>query len=146
MPGDLVDDLDELVRDKGFATRSQGVADLVRAGLAEHRAQQGNRKIAGTITLVYDHHKRNIQALLTEIQHDHAEVIISTLHIHLDQGNCMEILAVRGRADRVRDTANRLITAKGVKHGTLTVTVTESGDEGADADARHHRRSPHAHG
>jgi len=145
MPGPLVDDLDGLVRDKGFATRSQAVADMVRAGLAEHRTQQGTHAIAGTITLVYDHHKRNIQALLTEIQHDHAEVIISTLHVHLDHDMCMEILAVRGRADHVRETAHRLITAKGVQHGQLTVTVTghgtSSGSHHGPEHGQGHRRN-----
>jgi len=94
------------------------------AQLVEEHAHAGGQEIAGTITLVYDHHRRNIQALLTDIQHDHQDLILSALHVHLDHHNCMEVLAVRGGADSVRQLADRLVTAKGVKHGKLTVTTT----------------------
>jgi CopG family nickel-responsive transcriptional regulator len=124
MPADLVRDLDALVRAKRYANRSQAVADLARARLVEHHAESGNREIAGTITLVYDHHKRNLQAELTEIQHDHHDAILSTLHVHLDHDNCLEVLAVRGRASEIQSIADRLLSAKGVKHGKLTVTTT----------------------
>ena len=124
MPSDLVHQLDGMVVEKGYANRSQAVADMVRAHLVEHRGQMGEHEIAGTVTLVYDHHKRNIQALLTDIQHDHQDVILSTLHVHLDHNNCMEVLAVRGPASAVKHVADRLIAAKGVKHGRLTVTTT----------------------
>lgn len=124
MPSALVRQLDAMVKSKGCANRSQAVADMVRARLVEHHAQRGRHEIAGAITLVYDHHKRNIQTLLTDIQHDHGAVIIATLHVHLDHHNCMEVLAVRGRATAVKRVADRLIAAKGVKHGELTVTTT----------------------
>ena len=124
MSTELVRQLDGMVRAKGYANRSQAVADMVRGHLVEHHAQRGVHEIAGTVTLVYDHHKRNIQALLTDIQHDHGDVIIATLHVHLDHHNCMEVLAVRGRAGAVQTVADRLIAAKGVKHGKLTVTTT----------------------
>jgi CopG family nickel-responsive transcriptional regulator len=126
MPSDLVEQLDRMVTEKGHANRSQAVADMVRARLVEHQSQFDKREIAGTITLVYDHHKRNVQGLLTDIQHDHGEVIIATLHVHLDHHNCMEVLAVRGRADTVRHVADQLIAARGVKHGKLTITTTGS--------------------
>jgi len=124
MPGDLVRQLDLMSKEKGCANRSQAVADMARSRLVEHYGQVGDREIAGTITLVYDHHKRNIQGLLTDIQHDHGEVIIATMHVHLDHHNCMEVLAVRGRADAIKHVADNLIAAKGVKHGKLTVTTT----------------------
>ena len=124
MPGELVDQLDAMVQAKGYANRSQAVADLARAALVEHHAQLGEHDIAGTVTLVYDHHKRDLQALLTDIQHDHESLIISTLHVHLDHHNCMEVLAVRGPAREVRQIAERLIATKGVLHGRLTVTTT----------------------
>jgi CopG family nickel-responsive transcriptional regulator len=84
----------------------------------------GHGEIAGTITLVYDHHKQHVQATLTDIQHDHHEVIISTMHVHLDHHNCLEVLVVRGRASLIKKIADELIGAKGVKHGKLTVTTT----------------------
>jgi CopG family transcriptional regulator, nickel-responsive regulator len=124
MPTELLTQLDELVNAKGYTNRSQAIADMVRDQLVEHRGKEGNRRIAGTITLVYDHHKRNIQSLLTSIQHDFGEHIISTMHVHLDHHNCLEILAVRGRASLIRQLADKLIAAKGVKHGKLTMTTT----------------------
>ena len=123
----LAAQLDAMARAKGYASRSQAVADMVRARLLEHRARTGTGEIAGTITLVYDHHRRNIQALLTRLQHDHGDLIVATLHVHLSQHDCMEVLAVRGRADAVQRLADRLAAARGVSHGRLTVTTT-SGD------------------
>jgi len=124
MKGVLVGQLDDMAKAKGYANRSQAIASAVRDCLVEHYGQKGTHEIAGTITLVYDHHKRNIQALLTDIQHDHGDVIIAAMHVHLDHHNCMEVLAVRGRADSVKEVADKLIAAKGVKHGRLTVTTT----------------------
>lgn len=124
MPGSLVRQLDRMIRARGYDNRSQAIADMTRAHLVEHEASLGTREIAGTITLVYDHHKRNLQAHLTDIQHDHEGVILSVLHVHLDHHQCMEVLAVRGPADQVRHIADHLITAKGVLHGKLTVTAT----------------------
>jgi len=124
MSKDLVDQLDAMCKSKGYESRSQAVADMVRGQLIEHRAHTGSKEIAGNVTLVYDHHKRNIQAQLTQIQHDSGSVVIATMHVHLDHHNCMEVLAVRGRADEIRQLADRLIAVKGVKHGKLTVTTT----------------------
>jgi CopG family nickel-responsive transcriptional regulator len=145
MPTELVRQFDAMALEKGFANRSQAVADLVRAALVEHRAQIGTHDIAGTVTLVYDHHKRNIQGLLTDIQHEHGNWIISTLHVHLDHHHCMEVMAVRGPAEQVKAMADQLITAKGVKHGKLTVTTT-----GEELDGHEHSIATlggrHAHG
>ena len=124
MAGDLVGQLDDMVKAKGYANRSQAVADMVRARLVEHNSQVGNRDIAGTITLVYDHHKPHLQAALTDIQHDHHNVIISTLHVHLDHHNCLEVLVVRGKAPVIKKIADELLATKGVIHGKLTITTT----------------------
>jgi CopG family nickel-responsive transcriptional regulator len=138
MPTELVRQLDVMVKAKGYTNRSQAVADMVRAQLVEHHGQQGDHEIAGTVTLVYDHHKRNIQSLLTDFQHEHGDVIIAALHVHLDHHNCMEVLAVRGHAEGVKKFADRAIAIKGVKHGKLTVTTT-----GQEFGREAH---PHAHG
>lgn len=122
LPAELARQLDQMTREKSYSNRSLAVADMIRAQLVEHRQKSGDEEIAGTITLVYDHHKQHVQATLTDIQHDHHEVIISTLHVHLDHDNCLEVLVVRGRAGLVRRIADELIAAKGVKHGKLTVT------------------------
>lgn len=124
MASDLAEQLDEMVKAKGFANRSQALAEMVRDELVSYHGETGSREIAGTVTLVFDHHKRNIQSLLTDIQHDHGDLIISALHVHLDHHNCLEVLVVRGRASQVKRIADELIAAKGVKHGKLTVTTT----------------------
>jgi CopG family nickel-responsive transcriptional regulator len=127
LPPQLLEQLDGMAREKGYENRSQAIADMIRAQLVEHQQKFGTAEIAGTITLVYDHHKQHVQATLTDIQHDHHQVILSTLHVHLDHDNCLEVLAVRGKADIIKKIADELTTAKGVKHGKLTVTTTGRG-------------------
>lgn len=127
VPKELAKQLDRMAKEKGYDNRSLAVADMVRAHLVEHQQQFGDKEIAGTITLLYDHHKQHVQAALTDIQHDHHEVIVSALHVHLDHHNCMEVLAVRGKAALIKRIADELIAAKGVKHGKLTVTGTGKG-------------------
>ena len=113
-----------MAREKSYDNRSLAIADMVRDQLVEHRQKSSSEDIAGTITLVYDHHKQHVQETLTDIQHDHHEVILSTVHVHLDHHNCLEVLIVRGKAGIIRTIADQLIAAKGVKHGKLTVTTT----------------------
>ena len=124
LPASLARELDGMSREKGYHNRSHAIADMIRAHLVEHRQQKGDAEIAGSITLVYDHHGHHLLDLLTDLQHDHREDIVATLHAHLDHDNCLEILAVRGRAGDVKELADAMIGAKGVKHGRLTITTT----------------------
>jgi CopG family nickel-responsive transcriptional regulator len=124
LPAGLLEQLDEMVHEKSYDNRSLAIADMIRDDLVEHRQQRGSEEIVGTITLVYDHHKQHVQEALTEIQHDHHEIIISAIHVHLDHHNCLEVLIVKGKAGLVKKIADALIAAKGVKHGKLTVTTT----------------------
>lgn len=124
IPSDVVRRFDQVSKARGYGNRSQALADLLRRELVDHQSHADRHEIAGTVTLVYDHHKRNLQAHLTDIQHDHPGLIIAVLHVHLDHHNCMEVLAVRGRAKAVRALADALGTVKGVKHSKLSVTTT----------------------
>jgi CopG family nickel-responsive transcriptional regulator len=124
LPAGLLRQLDQMVAEKGYDNRSLAIADMVRNDLIEHHQKTGHEDIAGTITLVYDHHKQHVQGTLTDIQHEHHDVIVSTLHVHLDHHNCLEVLIVRGKAAVIKKIADELIAAKGVKHGKLTVTTT----------------------
>ena len=124
LPPSLLRQLDQMSAEKGYANRSLAVADMIRNQLVEHQEKTGTGDIAGTITLVYDHHKPHLQSTLTDIQHDHHNVILSAVHVHLDHHNCLEVLLVRGPGPVIRQIADALITAKGVKHGKLTVTTT----------------------
>ena len=118
----LLDQLDEMAAEKGYDNRSLAIADMIRAQLVEHRQKMDSGEIAGTITLVYDHHKPHLQETLTSIQHDHHDAILSTVHVHLDHHNCLEVLILKGKAAAVHKMADALISTKGVMHGRLTIT------------------------
>lgn len=124
LPGSLLKELDRMVQEKQATNRSQAIADMIRNQLVEHRQEKGNCEVSGTITLVYDHHKPQLQATLTDIQHDHHQCIISTLHVHLDHNNCLEVLVVKGKVALVKAIADELSAAKGVKQGRLTIATT----------------------
>ncbi len=108
---------------KAYANRSEAIRDLIRRDLVEQEWQDGS-EIVGAITLIYDHHKRELPARLTNIQHDFQEIIISSQHIHLDHHNCMEIVAVKGNPQKAKTLADKLQSVKGVKHGTLSMSTT----------------------
>lgn len=124
LPNGLAGELDGLVTAKDAASRSALVADLVREAVTEHRSRRGRQVVAGAITLVYDHHARNLQAKLTDLQHDAEGLIISVMHVHLSHHDCLEVLAVRGAAAKVRGLADHLAAVRGVKHAKLTITTT----------------------
>ena len=124
---DLLRQFGRMAREKGYKNRSLAVADMIRNHLVEHKQQMADGEAVGTVTLVYDHHTAHVQESLTDIQHDHGHTIVSALHVHLDHHNCLEVLVVRGRASAVKSLADRLIAAKGVKHGKLTLTTTGAG-------------------
>jgi CopG family nickel-responsive transcriptional regulator len=120
----LLQKLDRMVREKGYDNRSHAIANMIAADLVEHRSELGDAESVGTVTLVYDHHKPHVQETLTAMQHDHLHSIVSALHVHLDHHNCLEVLVVRGNASELRAFADRLIGARGVKHGKLSITST----------------------
>jgi len=119
----LLDGFDVLIRAKQYTNRSEALRDLIRRELVE-REWQGGRDVAGAITLIYDHHKRDVLARVTDTQHDFQEAIISTQHIHLDHHNCLEIVAARGKAEEVQRLADALRSIKGVRHATLIMSST----------------------
>jgi CopG family transcriptional regulator, nickel-responsive regulator len=120
----LLQQFDELIRDKGYRNRSEAVRDLMRDALVEREWAQDDEETVGTVTLVYDHHTRDLSDKLTDHQHSHHHAIISVLHVHLDAHNCLEVAVVRGTAHEVRRLADELIGTKGVKHGKLVTTTT----------------------
>jgi len=121
---DLLDKFDSLIGQRGYTNRSEAFRDLIRDELVEKTWESPESQVVGTVTLVYDHHVRMLNEKLTGIQHDFHHSILSTLHVHLDHDNCLEVLVVRGRSADVRKVADVLISTKGVKHGRLTITTT----------------------
>lgn len=121
---DLLDKFDRLIGKRGYTNRSEAFRDLIRDELVEQTWESPDSQVVGTVTLVYDHHVRQLNQKLTSIQHDHHHAILSTLHVHLDHDNCLEVLVVKGKSAEVRKVADMLISTKGVKHGRLTITTT----------------------
>jgi CopG family nickel-responsive transcriptional regulator len=121
---DLLDKFDRLIAQRGYTNRSEAFRDLIRDELVEKTWESPESQVVGTVTLVYDHHVRLLTEKLTGIQHDFHRSILSTLHVHLDHDNCLEVLIVRGKAADVRKVADVLISTKGVKHGRLTITTS----------------------
>jgi CopG family nickel-responsive transcriptional regulator len=123
----LLESFDHLIDDKGYLNRSEAIRDLIRAALVEQTWDAGDEETVGTVTLVYNHHVHDMADKLTELQHSNHDKIISTLHVHLDPHNCLEVLVVRGNAKEVQKIADELIGVKGVKHGKLVMTTTGHG-------------------
>jgi CopG family transcriptional regulator, nickel-responsive regulator len=123
----LLERFDRLVNEKGYVNRSEAIRDLIRDALVEQTWEAGDEETVGTVTLVYDHHVHDLADKLTDLQHDHHDRIISTLHVHLDHHNCLEVLVVRGQAGQIKGIADALIGVKGVKHGKLVMTTTGQG-------------------
>jgi CopG family nickel-responsive transcriptional regulator len=124
---ELLDKFDALISHKGYTNRSEAFRDLIRDELVEKEWERPDNDVVGSVTLVYDHHVRQLSEKLTSLQHDFHHNILSTLHVHLDHDNCLEVLVVRGKSDKVRKLADTLISTKGVKHGRLTITSTGAG-------------------
>jgi CopG family nickel-responsive transcriptional regulator len=117
----LLEKFDALIAGRGYASRSEALRDFIRGSLIEKDWKAGE-DVAGAITLVYDHHRKDLLGRITDIQHDYHHLIISTQHIHLDHDHCLEIIAVRGPAANVERLANSLRSIKGVKHGTVSMS------------------------
>lgn len=120
----LLQRFDELIDRKGYVNRSEAIRDLIRNALVEDQWSRSDEEIVGTVTLVYDHHTRDLSDKLTEQQHSHHGSIVSALHVHLDAHHCLEVVVVRGKTAEVRRLADELIGTKGVKHGKLVTSTT----------------------
>ena len=120
---ELLEKFDRLIKEKKYPNRSEAIRDLIRENLVKREWIEG-KEVAGAITLVFDHHRRDLVNILTDIQHDFHQLIISSQHIHLDHDNCLEIIVVRGKPKEVRGLADKLKSTKGVKYGSLSIATT----------------------
>ena len=125
MPESLLMQFDQLVARRGLAkNRSEVIRDLVREALVEDECAELGREVMGTLTIVYNHHSTDLESKLHEIQHRYLNSIISSMHVHLDPDNCLEVIVLRGESVDVRDIANMLLGIRGVKNGKLVTTTT----------------------
>ena len=121
---DLLKALDGFVVENNFPNRSQAIRHLVEKNLVEKK-WQCNQMVAGAVVLLYDHHKGAITTKSNDIQHDYYDVILSSLHFHLNHDNCLEIIAVKGTAKMLTELSDKLIGMKNIIHGRLVMSRTD---------------------
>jgi CopG family nickel-responsive transcriptional regulator len=120
---DLLERFDKYCRGEKYATRSEAVRQLVREKLTQRAWEKGHAHVAGTLTLVYDHHRSSLRDQLMDLQHQHTDLTISVMHVHMDAHRCMEVLALKGPADRLRSFASGLRGMKGILQGELVIVA-----------------------
>ncbi len=124
LDGELLNNFDKLIEGKGYDNRSEAIRDLIRNSLVEDQWHDKHEETVGTVTLVYDHHTRELADKLTEHQHSHHKAIISSMHVHLDAHHCLEVVVLKGKSQEIKRLADELISTKGIKHGKLVTTTT----------------------
>ncbi len=125
MPEDLMEALDTYTARRGVAhNRSEAIRDLVRNALVQEEVEDPESSIFGTLTMVFNHHSNDLRDKLDSVQHEHVDEIVSTVHVHLDEENCLEVVLMRGKSRIIRSIADALLGTKGVMHGKLVVTTT----------------------
>lgn len=135
LDSDLLKRFDRSITERGYTNRSEAFRDLIRDRLISEQAAVPDSTVVGTVTLIYDHHSHGVSEKLTELQHAHHELVVSTSHAHLDHDSCLEVLIVRGKSAEIGQFADQLISLKGVQHGRLVMTVPQ-----------HSPAHKHAHG
>ena len=143
LDSDLLKRFDRSIGRRGYTNRSEAFRDLIRDRLVGEQTAAPDSTVVGTVTLIYDHHAHGITEKLTEVQHAHHELVVSTGHAHLDHDSCLEVLIVHGKAVRVQHFADILIGLKGVQHGRLVMTVPSLDSGHTDEHVHAH---PHKHG
>ena len=123
---ELLQKFDRHIKKENYANRSNAIADLIRDKLIKQEWAE-DKEVAGAIIMVFDHHQRDLVNNLTNIQHDYHMYIISSQHVHLDHDNCFEIAVVKGKPNQLEELANKLKSAKGVKHASLSLATTGKG-------------------
>jgi CopG family transcriptional regulator, nickel-responsive regulator len=121
----LLDAFDRSIAARGYATRSEAIRDLIRDRLVSEEAEQVAGEGVAVVTLVYDHHARELASRLIEMQHHHHELVVSSLHVHLGERHCLEVSILRGRLEKLRHLAEEMLATKGVLHGDVRYTSSE---------------------
>jgi len=124
IPDDLLEKFDDLIAKRGYTNRSEAIRDLIRDRLVEDQWTETQREVVGTVTVVYNHEQSDLAQKLTEVQHRKYDLIISAVHVHLDEHNCLEVLIMKGGSEDVRRAGELLISTRGVKHGKISMTTT----------------------
>lgn len=124
LPETVFRELDKMVAERGFGSRSQAISEMITESLIDHHEDRGDQIMTGTITLFYDGSRGNLLAQIAELQRAHIDEVISSLHVLLEHGHVMEVILVQGPAGQLKRIADELIACRGVKTGKLTLTST----------------------
>ena len=124
MEATLLDKFDRLLGKRGYTNRSEAIRDFVRKEIVEENIHDGSSDAFGVLSFVYDHHVRELEARLTDFQHDHFKSIISASHVHIDHDNCLEVILLRDKAEKIDRIGSKILSFKGVKHGKLSLTLS----------------------
>lgn len=122
---DLLRSFDRSITELGYANRSEAIRDLIRDHLIQKKVAKGDGEIVGVVSLVYDHRTHRLGDILADMQHKAQVGINASLHIHLDEHACLEVIVIRGGAEKVHEVAGKLIATKGVENGKLITTVAQ---------------------
>lgn len=140
----LARDFDQLIHDRGYASRSEAMRDLLRREVEAHReAREERTQCVANFSYVYNHHERKLSERLVEAQHQHHDLVISTMHVHLDHEHCLESVALKGPAQAVRAFADRTRAERGVRHSQLNLVTVKIGDRHFTLGS--HRHAGHMH-
>lgn len=124
---DLLDNFDNFISEKSYATRSEAIRDLIRDALIEQKIDRHSETLVlGSLTIVYDHHASNLLQEMAKVQHHYHNLILSVMHLHISHDDCLEVLALSGKVNNINELANSLISLKGVKNGKLFLTLPSS--------------------
>ena len=140
LDSELLGRFDRSIAQRGYTNRSEAFRDLIRDRLVGEQTAIPDAIVVGTVTLIYDHHAHGVTEKLTEIQHAHHQLIVSTSHAHLDHDSCLEVLIVHGKSAQVEQLADRLIGLKGVQHGRLVMTAPQHALPSQKSPRHHHRK------
>jgi CopG family transcriptional regulator, nickel-responsive regulator len=143
---ELLRSIDELCRRHHYTSRSEAIRDLVRqAETREQASRQTGSQCVATLSYVYEHHTRDLAKRLTNSQHDHHDLSVATLHVHLDQEDCLEVAVLRGRVEDVQGLADSITSQRGVRHGHLQILPAPHAVKGHRHGGPDHRAKPHRH-
>lgn len=138
----LAEQFDVVMHKRGYFNRSEAMRDLIRDLLdTVHSEEHAEGHCVATLSYIYSHHESELARLLTAVQHDHHDLTLSTMHVHMDHDNCLEVTVLSGTIEDVKNFANHIIATRGVRHGKLHLLPVETVQEQRPPDPVPHVRN-----
>ena len=118
---ELLKKFDKKIKKEGYTNRGEAIRDRIRKDLINQKTLDPKSRSIGTLTMIYDHHTGNLTKKLLDIQHEHTNEILTTTHIHIDHNNCLEVLVLKGKTEKIKKLSDNIKSLKGIKHGELVI-------------------------